>query len=200
MDEAERLKGMRLSRARLIWILVAVGALCVVALLLGRPILREKDRQRVTQENLMTVSYALLAYQIDDEWMSYPTDLIQVFGTRRQFPINPYTGQSMREVPAGQPPTPGDFTYLHDQSPFLPGEDVCDGFVLIAYGNEPHKTFSVTDGHAGYARELLPGATSIDWDKVTAVSYSGSDLPHASIQRNEKLKREGISVTQKEVQ
>jgi len=105
------------QRDKPLLIAVATAALLLLAwLVIYNAIVIPVHRANMAAEakrNLHSVQLAVERYAVDTDG-SYPTRVTQTLeaGYLDALPTNPYTGQPMRELRLGDPPSQGDFYYL----------------------------------------------------------------------------------------
>jgi hypothetical protein len=131
---------------------------------------------------------------VGDPWEAYPLDLEQLrsSGLLHPWPLNPYTGQPVRQVDPGEPASAGDITYLSTQYDLVPGFRIGDGFMVVRYVRLPDGRVSLADVSPNADPHAPLGAELLDWPHVSEIAQSGCSKPSRRYLRNERLKELGL--------
>jgi hypothetical protein len=157
-------------------LLSCVAAILLVAAVAAVPYFQEQAKQSATKEAVHTLQLAIERYSVDCEFEIYPESIEQIVGSVYfpTMPVNPYTGEPMRSIPAGQPGRPGDFTYVGDVEEVLPGHPYVTGYVLVGYGNTLSP--AITNRDRWYLEKYHPQSVKLDRRHVIIFLPNGTDL------------------------
>jgi hypothetical protein len=142
---------------------------------------QEPAREKQTRENLHRLQVAMERYAVDDPFYGYPLSFETLLAKDGPavVPTNPYTGRPMQEIKAGDPPRPGDFSYLVQPTTLMPGYQLGDKYSLVAYRGLP--------GPRKIPLTFAPGMERLDWHWVLVTFSSGEGMIRKKNLRYERL-------------